>query len=275
MPSAEVARRDSDVVSPSRPDIIAENSRGLAECCRWSSFAAACSARLPSRCLSQLRRRPGRRRDAADALLQHAIEAHEGRRRPSNCGTPNSSSLVDAQAAQGRDGVGALRQRRRRMDGLDRKDPKPGAQGRKARARGRVRRRSSSASSMRCSPATCATSAHRSTDADSSSRCSRRSPLKRASSSCVPRPAGGGISLRSGARRHPGAVGVGVREFNPLCANVFLYWHMVREAIERRFRTATDGSTPGEGTFQESSGARSRASWSGNTGPPRGGPCRS
>jgi FemAB-related protein (PEP-CTERM system-associated) len=41
-----------------------------------------------------------------------------------------------------------------------------------------------------------------------------------------------------------------LREFNPLCANVFLYWNMVRFAIERRFRAFDFGrSTPGEGTF--------------------------
>ena len=41
-----------------------------------------------------------------------------------------------------------------------------------------------------------------------------------------------------------------IREFNPLCANVLLYWHMVRFAIERGFRTFDFGrSTPGEGTF--------------------------
>jgi FemAB-related protein (PEP-CTERM system-associated) len=41
-----------------------------------------------------------------------------------------------------------------------------------------------------------------------------------------------------------------IREYNPLCANVLLYWTMVREAIERRFRVFDFGrSTPGEGTF--------------------------
>jgi FemAB-related protein (PEP-CTERM system-associated) len=41
-----------------------------------------------------------------------------------------------------------------------------------------------------------------------------------------------------------------VREFNPLCANVFLYWHMLRLAIERGLTTFDFGrSTPGEGTF--------------------------
>jgi FemAB-related protein (PEP-CTERM system-associated) len=42
-----------------------------------------------------------------------------------------------------------------------------------------------------------------------------------------------------------------LREFNPLCANVLLYWHMVRFAVERGFGTFDFGrSTPGEGTFQ-------------------------
>lgn len=42
-----------------------------------------------------------------------------------------------------------------------------------------------------------------------------------------------------------------LREFNPLCANVFLYWQMVRFAIERGFDTFDFGrSTPGEGTYQ-------------------------
>jgi serine/alanine adding enzyme len=41
-----------------------------------------------------------------------------------------------------------------------------------------------------------------------------------------------------------------LREFNPLCANVLLYWHMLRFAIERGFRTFDFGrSTPNEGTF--------------------------
>ena len=42
-----------------------------------------------------------------------------------------------------------------------------------------------------------------------------------------------------------------LREFNPLCANVFLYWQMARFAIERGFETFDFGrSTPGEGTYQ-------------------------
>ena len=42
-----------------------------------------------------------------------------------------------------------------------------------------------------------------------------------------------------------------LREFNPLCANVFLYWQMLRFAIERGFETFDFGrSTPGEGTYQ-------------------------
>lgn len=42
-----------------------------------------------------------------------------------------------------------------------------------------------------------------------------------------------------------------LREFNPLCANVFLYWQMVRFAIESGFSRFDLGrSTPGEGTFQ-------------------------
>jgi len=41
-----------------------------------------------------------------------------------------------------------------------------------------------------------------------------------------------------------------LREFNPLCANVLLYWHMLRFAVDRRFETFDFGrSTPGEGTF--------------------------
>jgi hypothetical protein len=41
-----------------------------------------------------------------------------------------------------------------------------------------------------------------------------------------------------------------LREFNPLCANVLLYWQMLRFAIERGARTFDFGrSTPGEGTF--------------------------
>jgi FemAB-related protein (PEP-CTERM system-associated) len=41
-----------------------------------------------------------------------------------------------------------------------------------------------------------------------------------------------------------------IREFNPLCANVLLYWGMLRFANERGFRVFDFGrSTPGEGTF--------------------------
>jgi len=41
-----------------------------------------------------------------------------------------------------------------------------------------------------------------------------------------------------------------LRESNPLCANVFLYWHMLTFAVERGFRQFDFGrSTPGEGTF--------------------------
>jgi FemAB-related protein (PEP-CTERM system-associated) len=42
-----------------------------------------------------------------------------------------------------------------------------------------------------------------------------------------------------------------LREFNPLSANVLLYWHMLRDAIERGARSFDFGrSTPGEGTYQ-------------------------
>jgi lipid II:glycine glycyltransferase (peptidoglycan interpeptide bridge formation enzyme) len=41
-----------------------------------------------------------------------------------------------------------------------------------------------------------------------------------------------------------------LREFNPICANVLIYWQMVRFAVEHRFRTFDFGrSTPGEGTY--------------------------
>ena len=41
-----------------------------------------------------------------------------------------------------------------------------------------------------------------------------------------------------------------LREFNPLCANVLLYWHMLRFAVEHGFSTFDFGrSTPGEGTY--------------------------
>jgi FemAB-related protein (PEP-CTERM system-associated) len=42
-----------------------------------------------------------------------------------------------------------------------------------------------------------------------------------------------------------------IREFNPQCANVFLYWQMVRFGVEHGFARFDLGrSTPGEGTFQ-------------------------
>ena len=41
-----------------------------------------------------------------------------------------------------------------------------------------------------------------------------------------------------------------LRESNAVCANVFLYWHMLRFAVERGLRRFDFGrSTPGEGTF--------------------------
>jgi serine/alanine adding enzyme len=41
-----------------------------------------------------------------------------------------------------------------------------------------------------------------------------------------------------------------LRDFNPLCPNVLLYWHMIRYGIEQRFRVFDFGrSTPGEGTY--------------------------
>lgn len=41
-----------------------------------------------------------------------------------------------------------------------------------------------------------------------------------------------------------------LRAFNPVCANVFLYWQMVQFAVARGFRLFDFGrSTPGEGTF--------------------------
>ena len=41
-----------------------------------------------------------------------------------------------------------------------------------------------------------------------------------------------------------------LREFNPLCANVLLYWEMVKFAVESGFTTFDFGrSTPGEGTY--------------------------
>jgi FemAB-related protein (PEP-CTERM system-associated) len=52
-----------------------------------------------------------------------------------------------------------------------------------------------------------------------------------------------------------------LREFNPLCANVLLYWEMVRFAVERGFRSFDFGrSTPNEGTyhFKKQWGAEAR-----------------
>jgi FemAB-related protein (PEP-CTERM system-associated) len=41
-----------------------------------------------------------------------------------------------------------------------------------------------------------------------------------------------------------------LRSANPLCANVYLYWHMLKFAVEQRFKTFDFGrSTPNEGTF--------------------------
>ena len=44
--------------------------------------------------------------------------------------------------------------------------------------------------------------------------------------------------------------GSALREFNPFCANVFLYWQLIRTAIAQRCRTFEFGRcAPGEGTF--------------------------
>jgi FemAB-related protein (PEP-CTERM system-associated) len=56
---------------------------------------------------------------------------------------------------------------------------------------------------------------------------------------------------------HPSRSGVievpwasALRAFNPLCANVFLYWHMIRDAAEQQVAIFDFGrSTPGEGTY--------------------------
>lgn len=41
-----------------------------------------------------------------------------------------------------------------------------------------------------------------------------------------------------------------IRDYNTLCPNVLLYWHMLRYAVERGFKTFDFGrSTPNEGTF--------------------------
>ena len=52
-----------------------------------------------------------------------------------------------------------------------------------------------------------------------------------------------------------------LREFNPLCANVLLYWEMLRFSVERGFALFDFGrSTPGEGTyhFKKQWGAEAR-----------------
>jgi CelD/BcsL family acetyltransferase involved in cellulose biosynthesis len=42
-----------------------------------------------------------------------------------------------------------------------------------------------------------------------------------------------------------------LREFNPMCPNVLLYWTMIQWAVDRRCTTFDFGrSTPNEGTFQ-------------------------
>jgi serine/alanine adding enzyme len=56
------------------------------------------------------------------------------------------------------------------------------------------------------------------------------------------------VHWRSGTIEVPWASSL--RTFNPLCANVYLYWLMLRFAIERGFRRFDFGrSTPGEGTY--------------------------
>ena len=67
-----------------------------------------------------------------------------------------------------------------------------------------------------------------------------------------------------------------LRAFNPLCANIFLYWEMLKFAVQRGFRTFDFGrSTPGESTYQfkKQWGAEPHISF-GNTGQRPGGRCR-
>jgi FemAB-related protein (PEP-CTERM system-associated) len=65
-----------------------------------------------------------------------------------------------------------------------------------------------------------------------------------------------------------------LREYNPLCPNVLLYWHMLRFSVERGFRIFDFGrSTPGEGTyhFKKQWGAEPRELvWEYWTAPGRG-----
>lgn len=62
------------------------------------------------------------------------------------------------------------------------------------------------------------------------------------------RPAAGRVRALGGAIEVPWASAL--REFNPQCANVSLYWQMMRWAVERGFGHFDFGrSTPGEGTF--------------------------
>jgi FemAB-related protein (PEP-CTERM system-associated) len=60
--------------------------------------------------------------------------------------------------------------------------------------------------------------------------------------------AAGIVHLHRGTMEVPWASAV--RDFNPLCANVLLYWHLLSYAIEAGAHTFDFGrSTPGEGTF--------------------------
>ena len=180
-----------------------------------------------------------------------------------------------AEAAQGGDAAGARAPTPDAPVGRARSQgAQPGPQGREERARrSSTAAPSCSTTSTPSSRATCATSARRSTRATFFARgAARRFPTPRACSSCVTTGRPVAASHRPLARptiEVPWASAL--RESNPLCANVLLYWHMLKFAIERGFARVRlrplDARTRARST-SSSSGAPSRSSWSGSTGTP-------
>ncbi len=229
--------------------------RASPACCRWCSSAAACSDASRCRCRfsttaasSPTPPTRGGRSSTAPSRRREREAA-----RISSSATPRSCSRTSRPSAtRSRCGCRSRSDPERQWAAARSQGPQPGAQGREEPAR-----RSHTAApswwttSTPCSPTTCATWARRSTPRRSSSKCCAPSPTPRGSSSCAT-PAGRWPA--SIVYWHRSMIEVpwasALRESNPLCANVLLYWHMLKFAVERGFTVFDFGrSTPNEGTF--------------------------
>ena len=191
--------------------------------------------------VSQLRRRAGRRRRRASGRSStRAIdETARARRLASRAAAhARSCSRTSRQAAQGGDERCALAaDAERQWDALDRKVRNQVRKGEKSELDGRARRRRAARRrSTTCSRATCATSARRSTRRAFFGEVLRTFPDT--ARVFVVRHDGRPVAA-SIVHWHRATIEVpwasALREFNPLCANVLLYWHMLQFAVERGF----------------------------------------